>query len=67
VLMERSRDYYERDVLDFRQNVGFPFWARSAVSFEHDVPPSVIPRPMLVLRPSGVPGARASEGTMAMA
>ena len=32
--METSRDYFEQDLVDFRQNVAFPFWARSAVSFE---------------------------------
>ena len=32
--MELSRDYFERDLLDFRQSVAFPFWAESVVSFE---------------------------------
>ena len=28
------REYYERDLLDFRQNVAFPFWTRSEVAFD---------------------------------
>lgn len=32
--LETSRDYFEQDLVDFRQAVAFPFWARSAVSFE---------------------------------
>ena len=31
---EYVRVYFERDLLDFRQNVGFPFWTRSEVAFD---------------------------------
>ena len=33
----------------------------------NDLPPRAVPHPMLVLRPSWVRGAEASEGTKAMA
>lgn len=31
---EFARAYYERDLIEFRQNVGFPFWTRSEVAFD---------------------------------